>query len=88
MITLEQLRAELAPMRAQLDGLPIIGRKLSVIQQDLRSLRTAFNDFARTNVTSGEIEALHTDVDATMAKQTELEMRLATIERLMKKNTP
>jgi hypothetical protein len=55
-LTLQQLRDELAPikaqlealpkMRAQLDGLPLIGRKLSVIEQELRSLKAAFNDFA------------------------------------------
>jgi hypothetical protein len=54
---LEGLRGEMAPMRAQLDGLPLINRALTVLQQDMRSLRGAFNDFARTNVTAGEVEA-------------------------------
>lgn len=81
-LTLELLRQELAPMKAQLDGLPFINRSLSVIQQDLRALRAAFNDFARTNVTAGEIEALHTDVNQVLAKQLEIETRLATLERV------
>ena len=60
-LTLETLRAELAPisdrldgldakvapMRAQLDGLPLINRSLTVLQQETRALRAAFNDFAR-----------------------------------------
>ena len=51
--------AALAPMRAHLDGLPLINRGVTVIQQDVRALRAAFNDFALTNTTAGEIEALH-----------------------------
>ena len=56
---LAAIRAEQAPMRAALDGLPLINRALTVLQQETRALKGAFNDFARTNVTAGEIEALH-----------------------------
>ena len=94
-LTLESLRAELvplrnqiaeleakvSPMRAQLDGLPLISRSLTVLQQETRALRAAFNDFARTNVTAGEIEALHADVNRVQAENAELEARLATVER-------
>jgi hypothetical protein len=38
--------APLASMRAQLDGLPLINRVVTVTQQEVRALRTAFNDFA------------------------------------------
>jgi uncharacterized protein (DUF3084 family) len=79
----EGLRSELAPMRAQLDGLPLINRSLTVLQQDMRSLRGAFNDFARTNVTAGEVEALHADVNRVQAENAELQARLATVERLL-----
>ncbi len=96
-LTLEALRAELAPiraqvadldakvtpMRAQLDGLPLINRSLTVLQQETRALRAAFNDFARTNVTAGEIEALHVDVNRVQAENAELQRRLATVERLL-----
>ena len=87
-LTLELLREELAPIRAHLDGLPIINRALTVLQQDLRGLRAAFNDFARTNVTVGEIEALHTDVNRVQAENAELAARLATLERLMREQRP
>jgi prefoldin subunit 5 len=80
---LDGLRAELAPMRAQLDGLPLISRKLVVLQQESRALKAAFNDFARTNVTAGEIEALHADVNRVQAENAELATRLATVERLL-----
>jgi len=102
-LTLETLRAELAPlreqladlraqlagleanvasMRAQLDGLPPINRTLTVLQQETRALR-AFNDFARTNVTAGEIEALHADVNRVQAENAKLQTRLPTVERLL-----
>jgi chromosome segregation ATPase len=80
---LDSLRSELAPMRAQLDGLPLINRALTVLQQDMRSLRAAFNDFARTNITAGEVEALHFDVNRVQAENAELQARLATVERLL-----
>ena len=82
-LTLESLRNELAPIRAQLDGLPVINRALTVLQQEMRSLRAAFNDFARTNVTAGEVEALHADVNRVQAENAELQTRLATVERLV-----
>jgi ubiquinone biosynthesis protein UbiJ len=92
-LTLENLRSELAPIRAQLDGLPairaqldglpVINRALTVLQQDMRPLRAAFNDFARTNVTVGEVEAFHSDVNRVQAENAELQARLAIVERLL-----
>ncbi len=82
-LTLENLRSELAPIRAQLDGLPVINRALTVLQQDMRSLKAAFNDFARTNVIAGEVEALHADVNRVQAENTELSGAPATLERLL-----
>lgn len=82
------LRTELAPIKAHLDGLPIINRRLSELQQNMRELRAAFNDFARTNVTAGEIEALHADVNRVQAENATLEARLATVERLIAEATP
>ena len=82
-LTLENLRSELAPIRAQLDGLPVINRALTVLQQDMRPLKAAFNDFARTNVIAGEVEALHADVNRVQAENTELSGAPATLERLL-----
>jgi len=79
----QNLRSELAPIRAQLDGLPVINRALTALQQDMRALRAAFNDFARTNVTAGEVEALHADVNRVQTENAELQARLATVERLL-----
>lgn len=82
-VTLEELRIELAPIRAVLDGLPLIGRSIMVIQQDVRALRAAFNDFALTQTTAGEINALHADVNRVQAENAELAARIATLERLI-----
>jgi hypothetical protein len=76
--------AALMSMRAQLDGLPLINRTVTVIQQDVRGLRAAFNDFALTNTTSGEIDALHQDVNRVQAENAELAVKVATLERLVR----
>jgi hypothetical protein len=55
--------AALTPMHAQLDGLPLISRAVTVVQQDVRALRAAFKDFALTNTTAGEIEALSSNLE-------------------------
>ena len=80
----ERLATLLAPMRAQLDGLPLISRGVTVVQQDVRALRAAFNDFALTNTTAGEIEALHQDVNRVQAENAELAVKVATLERLVR----
>ena len=33
------MRADITPMRAQLDGLPVINRAVTVMQRDVRALR-------------------------------------------------
>ena len=83
-LTLEILRAELAPMRPHGNGLPLMSRKLTVVHnKEVRAIKAAFNDFALTNPTKGEIEALHEDVNRVQAENMELATRLATVERLL-----
>jgi hypothetical protein len=86
-LTLETLRAELAPLRAQLDamaphvdGVPLIGAAIETLRHDFRMMRAALNDMARVNVTAGEIEALHAD----QSDLIDLGARLATVERLLR----
>jgi chromosome segregation ATPase len=81
---LDAIEEQLAPMRAQLDGLPLINRAVTVIQQDARALKPAFNDFALTNPTTGEIQALHEDVNRVQAENAELARKVATLERLVR----
>jgi len=81
---LTAIESTLAPMRAQLDGLPLINRAVTTTQQELRALRAAFNDFALTNPTVGEIQALHHDVNRVQAENSELAHKVATLERLVR----
>ena len=78
------MRVELAPVRDQLDGLPPINRTGTVIQQDVRSLKAAFDDFALTSPTTGEIEALHADANRVQAETPSLPAKVATLERLVR----
>lgn len=89
-LTIETLRAELTPMREELkriaahvDGIPFIHRKVDTILQEQRMLRSAINDLARLQFTAGEIQALHDDVNAARTKSDELEVKIATLERLV-----
>jgi hypothetical protein len=52
---MSELTTELAPLRAAIDGMPLINRSLTVLHQEIRALRAAFNDFARTNVNQTKI---------------------------------
>jgi cell division protein FtsB len=58
-------------------------RALDILQQDTRLIRAAVNDIARTNVTSGEVEALHHDVNRVQAENATLAAKVATLERLV-----
>ena len=89
-VTLETLRAELAPVQADLkkalsfvDGIPLIHRSLTVLRQETRALKAALNEIAAVQVTSGEIQALHADVNRVEEEYAELARRLATVERLL-----
>ena len=76
-IALEPVRSELAFIRARLT---LVGGAIDVLQRDVRMVKAAVNDIAKTNVTSGEIEALHEDLQRVIAKQDNLEARLLVLE--------
>jgi peptidoglycan hydrolase CwlO-like protein len=80
----DSLQVKIDSLQAKTDSLPLINRALTVLQQEIRSLRAAFNDFARTNVTAGQAEALHADVNRVQLENAELAARLATAERLLR----
>jgi hypothetical protein len=80
------LRRRLAPIEAKLDGLPLIHKAIETARHDVGQLRAAFNDFAKTNVTSGEIEALNEDMNRLQAEHAELAVRIATAERLIRES--
>lgn len=55
-------------------------RRLEIMQQDIRMLRAALNDFAKTNVSSGEIEAIHEDLNRLQHQALEFDARLSNLE--------
>jgi len=94
-VTLEVLREELKPIREELkpihdefkriaafvDGIPLMHRTVTTILQEQRMLRSTINDLARVQVTAGEIQALHDDVNRVMTQVAELEVQIATLQR-------
>jgi chromosome segregation ATPase len=76
------LASEMANVRIRVDGLPLLGVAVETLRQDVRMTRAAINDMARINITAGEVESMHTDIDRTMSRQDAIETRLATLERL------
>jgi ubiquinone biosynthesis protein UbiJ len=84
------LQAELAPVREQLkiieikvSGIPLMAESTHDLRRDLRMVKAAINDMARVNITAGEVEALHEEIDKIQAENAELATRLATVERLL-----
>ena len=75
------LQRSIAPLREES---AFIRRSIVALQQETRSLRAVFNDFALTNPTSGEIQALHDDVNRVQAENVELQLRLDAAERLIR----
>jgi len=53
-LTRDDLRAELVPLRAQLDGLPLMQRPVTVHQQEVRAIRS---DIANIRVSLAALAA-------------------------------
>jgi ubiquinone biosynthesis protein UbiJ len=81
-VRVDGLASEMANVRIRVDGLPLLGVAVETLRQDVRMTRAAINDMARINITAGEVESMHTDIDRTMARQDAIEARLATLEQL------
>jgi len=64
-------------------GIPLLHRAIEQLRHESRQIRVAVNDISAVQMTAGEAEALHTDVDKTMTRQDQIEARLATVERLV-----
>jgi DNA repair ATPase RecN len=77
------LEGRFSSFEARVVGLPLIGESIAVLQRNVRMLTAAINDMARVNITAGEVEALHTELEQLAAKQNEIEVQLLqTRERL------
>jgi len=102
-VTLETLHADLVRLHSEMQtrfsslearviGLPIIGESIAVLQRNMRMLTAAINDMARVNITAGEVEALHTELEQLAAKQNEIEAQLLQtrerVDRLEQRGMP
>jgi hypothetical protein len=74
---LDMLQQDTTLIRGALNGHT---RMLDMLQQDTRMIRGAVNDFARENVTAGEVEAIHHDLNRAQREIAELTARLEIIE--------
>jgi len=81
-VRVDGLASEMANVRIRVDGLPLLGVAVETLRQDVRMTRAAIRDMARVNITAGEVESMHIDIDRTMARQDAIETRLASLERL------
>jgi hypothetical protein len=79
----DEMRAGFADIRVRVDGMPFLGASIESLRHDVRLLRAAINDMARVNITAGEVEALHADLDRLQSGHSELATRLATVERVL-----
>jgi DNA repair ATPase RecN len=81
------LYAEIETIKIQISGLPLVAQSLHEIREDsrqirqeLRMLRAAINDMARINITGGEVEAIHTDLQRIDFDLLDLKTRIANLE--------
>ena len=77
-VKVDRIAGDVAELRKQAGGHT---RTLNVLQQDVRLIRAAVNDIARVDVTSGEVEALHHDLNRLQQEVSELAARVEVIER-------
>jgi hypothetical protein len=75
---LAAMKANMATMQVSITGLT---RSVSLLHQDVRMIRAAVNDIAREHVSTGEVEALHTDVNSLLDRMAQLEARMDAIEQ-------
>src|SRR5215471_5120248 len=74
---LASVKADLSTVKTDVRGHT---RLLDMLQQDVRLIRAAVNDIARVDVTSGEVEALHHDVNRVQREIAQLVERVEAIE--------
>src|SRR5215813_791457 len=67
------LKTDMAELRRQGN---IHARALDILSQDTRMIRAAVNDIARVDVTAGEVEVMHDDINRLRTEVTELTVRV------------
>lgn len=84
---LEPIRTELTTIQGKISGVPLIAVSVHELREDVRELRretrmikAAINDMARINITAGEVEALHDELDGIADAQIDIKARLTLLE--------
>jgi hypothetical protein len=79
------VEADMSVLRSDVGEIRVQGightRLLGILQQDTRMIRAAVNDIAKTEVTSGEVEALHHDLNRLQQDFADLAARVEVIEK-------
>jgi len=71
------LKTDMAAVKTEVR---VHSRTLEILLQEGRLLRAAVNDFAKENVTPGEVEAIHHDLNRLRHEVSELTVRVEMIE--------
>src|SRR6266481_3165188 len=78
------VKTDLAGVKTDLAGVKtevrVHSRTLDILLQEGRLLRAAVNDFAKENVTPGEVEAIHHDLNRLPQEVSALTVRVEMIE--------
>jgi DNA repair ATPase RecN len=85
---LSQMRTDIEAIKIHVSGLPLIATTLHELRDDARDVRAdirmvkaAINDMARINITAGEVETLHAELDRLADAQIDIRARLALLEQ-------
>jgi Cu/Ag efflux protein CusF len=71
------LKTDVAELRRQGN---VHARTLDILSQDARMIRAAVNDIARVDVTAGEVEVMHDDINRLRTEVTALTVRVDELE--------
>ena len=86
---LKVIQGDIAGMKADMASVKtdvrVHSRTLDILLQEGRLLRAAVNDFAKDNVTPGEVEAIHHDLNRLRHEMSELTVRVEMIEERAEK---
>jgi len=74
---LAAVKTDMVELRRQVG---IHTRTLDILSQDTRMIRAAVNDIAKVDVTAGEVEAMHEDLNRLRHEVSELTVRIEELE--------
>jgi ubiquinone biosynthesis protein UbiJ len=84
---LKEILRGIDTIKVQISGIPLLATTLHEIRESMRGMnqgirmvRAALNDMAHTSITTGEIEALHEDVNRLRAENEDIRARLTLLE--------